>query len=268
MDQVYKRNRIETKYILNEEEYNQMKEAVAKHLPRFSYEGDTSPKYTDVTSTYLDSYDLVCFKRHIDDADQRSKIRLRKYAENGKPSGEYFVEIKEKKEDHDSKSRLQISPSQYSSLQRGEEFAITPFNRQKNEQVEASDQRAIQTRLNTLVRGNKMKAVLQIKYKREAYQKGDLRVTFDCDIKYTKKPAFPDAGEAQRIKDRVDWGITKDFADSYKDDYYVMEVKHVTDKENPKWLNSLIDKLDLKALRFSKYVLSCTNLIRKTLKGN
>lgn len=260
MKDLIRHKRQEDKYILTKEQYTTVCSEVEKHLDLYSYNGDKAPSYTDISSTYMDSYDLVSFKKHINDEDNRSKLRIRKYKPEGKSTGETHIELKEKVDGKSQKSRFQIDRNNMAELKRGQSVTISPTLKNINEDVDAADLRVVVNRTNTLLKVLN-KPSLEVSYEREAYGTDNFRVTFDCDFKW-KSAGFNSKAEAQRIKDRIDWNYAKDFSDRYEPKYeYIMEVKH--NGTIPKWLESILKSEGLDDTSFSKYIKACVEVIKK-----
>lgn len=263
MDTIYKKERVEDKYVLSQKEYERVLPIVQKNLEKFSYLDDGNPpEYTTVKSTYLDSYDLVMFKKHIGDEDNRSKVRIREYSPDGVPGNEQYIEIKEKKQGNDSKSRIRLNSANLELIKQGTKIVFDDKLKKMNESMKEFDLRAIMGRLNTLVTGYAMKPSISVTYTREAYQKGPIRITFDTDVKF-RRLGFTSKDEAQRIKDRIDWDRAKELADRCNSDDVVMEVKHIrSGAKAPSWLTSMLKDNNLEPHGFSKYVKACVSSIK------
>lgn len=263
MKDLIRHKRQEDKYILNKEQYDEICDEVEKHLDLYSYDGRKAPEYTDVTSTYLDSYDLVSFKKHINGDDNRSKLRIRKYKPSGVWNKENQIEIKEKVDSKSQKSRFQIDRNNLSELRRGQDITISPTLKELNSKVKAADLRVVVNRANTLSKSLN-KPSLEVSYTRESYGDDNFRVTFDSNFRW-RSVGFSSKSEAQRIKDRIDWNYAEFFADQYDPKYdYIMEIKH--GGTIPKWLDKILKECKAEQVSFSKYVKASVEVIKKLLE--
>jgi len=256
--------RNEDKYILTHDQYKALGALVDKHLPLFNYGDGIKPEWTRVTSRYFDSYDLVCFKKHISDEANRSKVRTRKYMSEGKWDGKTYVEIKEKIDGEDHKSRFCIDSGNLMSLNGGRDISITPGLRALNSKMPAADLRKVVNRLNTLVKSYQMKPRISTSYERRAHGSDKLRVTCDTDLSCRSLKSVG-SSEAQRIRDRVDWDHAKKLASRYEDSKAILEIKHQGNV--PSWLSKFLEDNKIEKVKFSKYVYACVKDLKKLLGG-
>lgn len=260
MKDLIRHKRQEDKYVLTREQYFRVCDEVEKHLKLYSYDGKEAPGHTDIFSIYMDSYDLVSFKKHVNGDDNRSKVRIRKYKPNSRSTGETHIELKEKVDGKSQKSRYQIDRNNMSELKRGQSVTISPTLKSINENVDAASLRVVVNRTNTLLKVLNEPS-LEVSYEREAYGTDNFRVTFDCNFKW-RSAGFNNKLEAQRIKDRIDWGHAEILADQYDPKYdCIMEVKH--NGTIPKWLELILKSEGIDKVSFSKYVKACVEAIKK-----
>lgn len=262
MEALVKKKRTEDKYLLTQAQYLKLLPKVKANMPKFAYD-EESPNQSKVFSYYLDSPDLVSFKKHVAGDDTRWKVRVRTYENDGVPHEHWYIEIKEKLDGNDQKSRIQITPEMVGALKRGETLSITPQLKKLNNSLDGIELRGIVDRMNVLMRGYNLSPSLDVEYTREAYGTTKLRVTFDRNLVFTAKK-FNTKLQAKKVKGAVDWDIAKEMALLYKPGDVILEIKH--EDQDPAWLVDSLKEMDLEPQSFSKYVRSVYWLIRGLLK--
>src|SRR3990167_6097069 len=106
--------RYEYKYLLDVEQYQRVKKALAHFLVPDSAVAGIPHGVYEVISLYYDSPRFFYYWEKIDGASRRKKIRVRTYRRNGKDfSPDIFLEIKRKRDAVILKDRLQISNFQF-----------------------------------------------------------------------------------------------------------------------------------------------------------
>lgn len=257
-------NRVEDKYIICKDYYIEVKADVRKNLKL--HFPDPGTVYCINRSIYFDSPDLTFLKQHLAGIDDRRKIRIRAYAPNGQWSDEVFVEVKYKEDGNSKKNRLRIGSEAFDSLYHKSEIPINDELYQYNSDMDKDDVTTKAKLINYLLMINKCKPVVDILYKRYAYEndKKDLRVTIDQDIKV--KPIYiPNRAIIQDIKNQQGWEAFEEVGCKFTNyDDFLMEVKHQDGV--PDWIEQIVDLLDLEAEAFSKYAWSMYQVITNALK--
>jgi SPX domain protein involved in polyphosphate accumulation len=258
-------NRIEQKYIVQKQYYIEVKAEIKKHMELYFPQPNTV--YTLNRSIYFDSPDFTFLKQHLAGLDDRRKIRIRAYAPNGKWSDEVFLECKYKQQGDSRKNRLRIGPNAFKALTQSSkpELPIDDELFQYNTDIPHDDVVTQAKLLNYIFIMNQLRPVVDIIYKRYAYQDGeDLRVTIDQNISPLAL-LTPSVNVIQDIKNQGLWDKFHDLGTKYTNhDDFIMEVKHIDKK--PDWIKSIIDQLNLEDVAFSKYVWSMYQIIEGILK--
>ena len=256
-------DRVEDKYIVPKEYYIEVKAEVRKHMkPHFP---DPSTTYTINRSIYFDSPDLTFLRQHLSGVPDRRKIRIRAYAPNGQWSDEAFIEVKYKDDGISKKNRVRIGPNGFESLYNK---SIIPLDDELAEYNSDMDKDDIFTKaklINYLLVINKCKPVVDILYKRYAYQDGDdFRVTIDQDIK-VKPIVIPKISVIQDIKNQDLWDEFQKCGAKFTNyDDFILEVKY--QDQVPDWIENMCDQLHLETEPFSKYVFAMYKVITKALE--
>jgi SPX domain protein involved in polyphosphate accumulation len=256
-------DRIEDKYIVSKDFYIEVKAEVRKYMEL--HFPDPGTVYCINRSLYFDSPDLTFLKQHLLGIDDRRKIRIRAYAPNGKWSDEAFVEVKYKDDGNSRKNRLRIGPGAFDSLYHKSEIPIDDELYQYNSDVDRDDITTQAKLINYLLLINKCKPVVDIYYKRYAYQDGGkLRCTIDQDIKV--KPIYiPGKDVVQDIKNQQLWEDFEEVGCKYNNaDDFLLEFKY--QDEIPDWFEHLTKQVDAEAEPFSKYVWAMYQVIDRARK--
>lgn len=251
--------RIEDKHIINLSDANSIRTEVEKALGPAYPDPDTN--YVLISTTYLDSPQLDFFKHHAYGMLERMKVRIRKYAPNGKwDNANIFLEIKEKEHEDVRKYRIQLDMENLRRVKSGLTLQLTDQLSILNEPLYThSDLRRYIEKYNKIAIGLDITPVLTVTYRRLAFGKGALRVTLDTNISY-KPERVISLSNAYKIKKSVDWKEVKEYGKKYDPKQNaVLEVKH--DSALPAWLQKILDDRGLKPEKFSKYVYSAYNMI-------
>ena len=104
--------RYEIKYLISEREAARVRAFCDAHLPIDEHSVNRPDRQYPISSIYLDSPDLQCFRATIDKYLKRMKLRIRTYrSRECSPSGSAaFFEIKRREKDIISKTRAHVSP--------------------------------------------------------------------------------------------------------------------------------------------------------------
>lgn len=256
-------NRTEDKYIVPKEYYIEVKAEVRKHMKL--HFPDPSTTYTINRSIYFDSEGLTFLQQHLNGVPDRRKIRIRAYAPNGVWSDEAFIEVKYKDDGISKKNRVRIGPNGFDSLYHKSEIPLDDELLQYNSDMDKDEVLTKAKLINYLLMINKCKPVVDILYKRYAYQDGEeLRVTIDQDIKI-KPIVLPKISVIQDLKNQDLWDKFQKCGtkfENYND--FLLEVKYT--EEVPDWIENMCDQLDLETEPFSKYVWAMYQVITQALK--
>jgi SPX domain protein involved in polyphosphate accumulation len=256
-------DRIEDKYIVSKDFYIEVKAEVRKNMkPHYP---DPGTVYCINRSLYFDSPDLTFLKQHLSKINDRRKIRIRAYAPNGQWSDEAFIEVKYKDDGNSRKNRLRIGPDGFDSLYHRSEIPIDDELFQYNSDADRDDVTTQAKLINYLLLINKCKPVVDIFYKRYAFQDGnDLRCTIDQDLKV--KPIYiPGKDVVQDIKNLQLWDDFEKCGSKYSNvDDFLLEFKYQDDV--PEWFEHLTKEVDADAEPFSKYVWAMWQVIEHARK--
>lgn len=255
--------RVEDKYICDKEDFVETKHLVETHLQ--PYFPDPATIFCLNTSIYFDSPDLTFLKQHLNKLDSRRKIRIRTYAPNGSASHIYYIEVKSKNDGTSTKTRLQISEDMFHEVMQTSQIPTDERILIANEDMDHDEVLKQAKLINYLMLVNKVKPVVEVTYKRYAYQEDEnFRVTMDQQIKVKPLQLF----NSQTIKGLQNedlWDELKEYGESFSNaQNFLLEVKYHT--KTPPWFDDLIKKLDVEKTPFSKYVFSMYQIFNNTLK--
>ena len=207
--------RIEKKYLLDQKQYQELKEKLMDHV--------VPDKYfeTSIRSLYYDTDKYELIRRSIEKPEYKEKLRVRSYGKADQDD-EVFVELKKKLDGMVYKRRTK---ARYADLMNNIEKADFKDRQVGNE---------IRYALNYY---GKLRPAVYIGCKRHSYSGKDdesLRVTFDSDISYRMKDlSLNESDKDKKVTDKI-----------------VMELK-VKDAM-PLWLTSLLDEVKAYPRGFSK----------------
>ncbi len=207
--------RIEKKYLLDQKQYQELKEKLMDHV--------VPDKYfeTSIRSLYYDTDKFELIRRSIEKPEYKEKLRVRSYGKADQDD-EVFVELKKKLDGMVYKRRTK---ARYADLMNNIEKADFKDRQVGNE---------IRYALNYY---GKLRPAVYIGCKRHSYSGKDdesLRVTFDSDISYRMKDlSLNESDKDKKVTDKI-----------------VMELK-VKDAM-PLWLTSLLDEVKAYPRGFSK----------------
>lgn len=224
-DYVRKFNRFELKFLLHYQQTNELLEAIRGHVrndPNIGRDG-----YYKVVSRYYDSADLMCYWEKLDGEKYRRKVRVRTYGENPE---EAFAEIKQRYNLTVQKRRcrapLQVVEEELRKMQGGTfKSQIDP----------------VFDEIYNLRCRHWLEPKLIVSYNRAAFfdlYKRDLRITVDRNFRCRSLDLRLDS---QRMRGR--WAVSPT--------YTVVEVKF--NDTIPRWLCTVLNRLDLQIERVSKY---------------
>lgn len=254
--------RIEDKFILPKDKFDYVKTIVGNHLPAYTHEGDTD--YTINRSIYFDSPNLTFLKQHLNGIGERRKIRIRTYAPNGEPNHVYFIEVKSKDNGESEKTRVQLSESGFNFVMNHHQIALDEDLYITNEEVPKDEVTKYANVINYLLALNKATPIVDINYKRLAFQKSETyRVTLDEDIKFRPLRLIP-LNVLQDLRANDLWEEVQDYRDKFSNDKnFLLEVKY--QKNYEPWFKMMTDALGIKEEGFSKYVWAISQVLDQTL---
>jgi hypothetical protein len=218
-------NRFELKYLLHYRQTEEFLASIGSHVrndPNIGRGG-----YYKVVSRYYDSADLMCYWEKLDGEKYRRKVRVRTYGENPQ---EAFAEIKQRYNLTVQKRRcrapLEVVEGEMRKMQQG------TFNSRID---------PVFNEIYNLRRRLQLEPKLIVSYNRAAFfdlYKSDLRVTVDRNFRCRSLDLRLDR---QRMRGR--WAI--------RPTYTVVEVKF--NDTIPRWLCTVLNRLDVQIERVSKY---------------
>lgn len=235
-DNFVKFERNEDKYIISGVQADRIRREVARRL-RPSYPNPLT-KFTLISSVYLDSPELLYYRNYLNRANDRIKIRIRKYGNDGVwNNNDKYLELKENEQGNPNrKTRVRLFPDDSMDFIKG---ATKEFL----------------DRVSKRITDDNLKPIVSVTYHREAFAdpKG-FRVTFDQNIDFTQENFGLQA-------EGIDWNQAIHFGEKYNPSTdVVMEVKH---NGEPKWFKDLITAEGIKPTPFSKYAYAIYEILRR-----
>lgn len=194
-----------------------------------------------VNSLYLDSPDWLAATATREGEHERTKVRLRFYAE--RPNGVLFLENKSRHGASILKARARVTPEVAQAILRGE----TPS---EGAGVEAPRNRAALDRIRNFTDLHDLRPRLWVRYWREAWVSpyGDgARLTFDRCV------------EVQAVEpDRLLEPAPQRWVYAEQDGRVILELKF--DRSSPRWMQDLVHGFDLARVSCSKYYLGALRM--------
>ena len=210
--------RKEIKYLLSANQYNLIINKIKCHMTPDKYGRST------IQSLYYDTDNELLVRRSIDKPNYKEKLRLRSYGLASKDS-KVYLEIKKKYDGIVYKRRIELT----------EPLANNFINNKLNLNTQIGNELNYFRDYYKTLKPNTL-----LIYDREAYFQGDLRLTFDHNIKYRKYDLSLDKGF---------YGI-----DLIDKDQVLMEIK--VNMAMPFWLIDILEEAKAYKTSFSKYGLS------------
>lgn len=219
--------RIEKKYLLSEEQYNNLIKECGSNITEDEFGLHT------VCNIYYDTNDYKLVRKSIEKPIYKEKVRLRSY---DTPSNDtkVYLELKKKYDGIVYKRRITLPLNE----------AIKCL---ENKKINKNDQ--ISKEINYVLENYDLLPKVYLAYDRKAYytdENSDLRITFDTNIRSRTDDVDLSLGDAGELL--------------FDQKYYLMEVK--TAKSLPMWFVKILDKLQIYPTSFSKY----GNVYKKMLK--
>ena len=209
-------NRVEKKYLLNEDDYQKIKEVINKHMTLDKYD-----KYS-LYNIYYDNENDLLIRKSLEKPLYKEKLRVRSYYPPSN-NDQVFVEIKKKYQGVVNKRRIIITKEEADLFLNQHQL---PNNHQITKEIDY------------LVKKYQLIPKLFLAYDRIAYASDDdFRVTFDNNIRY-------------RTHDLDLSNCTYDDK-LLNDNEYLMEVK--CHNSYPLWFSNILTKYQIYPCSFSKY---------------
>jgi len=212
-------SRVEKKYLLTEDEYNLLMQALNGKIKK------DKNHFSTVCNLYLDTknYDLI--RNSIEKPVYKEKFRIRSYS-TPDLKDTVFLEVKKKYKDIVSKRRLKIKLEDvYEYLESGN--------------YKEYDSQIMRELYYSIKRYGLMPSVY-IAYERYAYKDVDgtgLRITFDTNLRYRVDELRLENGSSGKLL--------------FDKPMYIMELKTLGGL--PLWFSSILSKLKIYPSSFSKY---------------
>lgn len=220
MNNIMTFKRREIKYLLDDDEYNSLKERLQARLVEDEHGRST------ICNIYYDTPDFRIIRKSLEKPVYKEKLRLRSYGTAG-AEDKVFVELKKKYNGIVYKRRESLTLAQSDEYLAGRTRA--PYDTQIFREIDWFRD----------YYGN-LKPAMYISYEREAYyslENPDLRITFDRNIMYRSYNLSLAAGvEGESILEAGQ---------------HLMELK--AGGAIPVWLTKALDELGIYPASFSKY---------------
>lgn len=220
-------NRFERKYLLNEQQKNEMVKFLKEHLVLDPYSKDES--YYKVFNIYYDTPDHLVIRDSLAKPQYKEKLRIRSYYLNPTDDMLVFLEIKKKLKGRINKRRLIMT---YQAARDYVNHGIRPtFKDPMDIQILKE--------IDYFIKIHQVIPHIYIEYERLAFISKDehLRVTFDKNIAFNKKDLMFSNHSNELLFPR--------------NNMYLMEIK--TDSNFPLWLVKKLSTFELFSQSFSKY---------------
>ena len=220
-------NRYEKKYLINEQEKEDLVSFLQDHLIFDEFSIDQKPYH--IYNIYFDTQDFSIIRNSIQKPIYKEKLRLRSYKFPLKPQDMVFLEIKKKFEGRVNKRRIFITHEQaLNYLNHGiKPLLASPMDQQVLDEIDY------------FIHYHKAIPGAFISYKRIALisEHDELRVTFDSEMCFRNKNVSFDTDECSPI-----------LASQH---LYLMEVK--SSDNFPFWLARKLSEYKIYSQSFSKY---------------
>lgn len=214
-DKIFKR--VEIKYLLDEEEKNNLINMLKPYLEHDQY------FKSSITNIYFDNTENELIYTSLDKPIFKEKLRVRTY-ETPNLDGNVFLEIKNKYDGVVGKRRIKISLKDYYDLLKN------------NKEVDSQILKEIKYHLDYY----KLEPKILIAYDRLSYRAisdNNFRITIDSNLRFRREDLKLENGS---------------YGDYYFDKpYYIMEVK--TLNSLPLWFTKILSQLKIYPKSFSKY---------------
>jgi SPX domain protein involved in polyphosphate accumulation len=250
--------RLEDKYIISSDLIPYFLKLFNAFMKPYRPEGAVKGSSVSNQSIYFDTKELECLKAHLNGDQKRKKIRIRSYFQDGDKLSAQFLEIKRKDGDKSIKTRIEIGQDHFNSLMHSSSIPIDEELIILNEDTMNKTDLILNIKdINHVLNSGNYKPVINIKYKRQAFQTGeDFRVTVD-EFLIVKPSDYFNSSSLDK-KDRKE--LEKIYSKFANGDDYIIEVKHKG--SIPKWLTKAFEKHFIETESFSKYCYAIAKVVR------
>lgn len=215
--------RIETKFIITQELFDQLQEQFAPYMEADAY------AYSSITNIYFDNPDFQMIQDATNKLNGREKIRMRTYASQPDAQSEAFLEIKKKENEVGYKYRVTSTAEKVLNFvqtgQMDEPLADQNVSREMNILLERYGQ--IQPKMH----------IAYSRYSMKGINDDQIRITFDSNLRFRHQDVH--LGTSALDQSLVEAGEM------------IMEIKVPGDY--PDWLAEILDGHGLVNQSFSKY---------------
>lgn len=258
-------SRIEDKYVLPQQLHNEFVTLVEDHLDRSYGSGEFDSMGNQ--SIYFDSNQLECFQQHFEKLDKRMKLRIRRYGINGIwDKSATFVERKFKINGISSKQRFLLSRVGYERITNGQEIEITPELIELNSTIKKESLIKRVNEINQMVGRLQARPKLIVEYKRMAFEKGDVRITVDKDLRIRALEELS-REVLEEIKKREVWNQALQMEQVFNnEENCLVEIKH--SGKHPGWFDQFMQHHQIQQSSFSKYCWGMAQVIEHISEDN
>jgi len=255
-------SRIEDKFFIKASLSSQLIEVIQEHMePSYPIPGT---HYTLIESMYFDSSELSVFKDHFT-ADNRFKLRTRRYGPNGIWQNDFILlERKSKEECVTKKFRFQIGNLDYHRLFSGK--TIIPSEELIDKNPELSSKKLLKRveKVNQDIIRYELRPQCAVTYQRLCFEGSGLRLTIDNRLRANHKHEV-DEKTANQIIESPSWSKIQAMRERYlQEQYLILEVKH--SGSIPKWVLDFLQSTGSPKVSFSKYCFSISEALLKQRK--
>lgn len=258
--------RIEDKYLVNKQAGTALLKLLETQLaPDYPVPGTT---FTLIESLYLESPDCHVLRSHFGSAEERFKLRSRRYGNNGNWTDDtIFLELKKKRKRDGlcRKERFRIRPADYQAMLDGQLLEVTPELLAMNGDIKPKRLAKRVKRVNKLVQTFGLSCQSRVIYRRKAYEKDGFRVTVDDSLRFENLRSM-ESSIASAVLDEIHESSTwRRFSEARAQigDSFLVEVKH--SGEIPAWVTEFLSQVGARKVSFSKY---CYSLVSSLEGGN
>lgn len=230
-------NRYEHKYLLERKTFEKVLKVLDEHMELDSHNVEYKP-YT-IANIYFDTDDNFLIKTSLSRPVYKEKLRARSYSLVGANS-EVYLEIKKKYKGKVNKRRTKLTLSEVF------EFIETS----KEPEIKSYMNPQVLHEIAYFLKVYKVKPKVYIEYDRIAYferNNPDLRISFDFNIRTRRKDLRFEEKDCEK--------------QILANDVYLMEIK--TSLAKPLWLTNMLNELEIKRCRFSKYGVEYTQYLKE-----
>lgn len=245
--------RLETKYTIDSLEAVEL----ADYLHHFvSFQKRAEELVSNNRSVYLDDSNLSLYRLSLQPDQTHVKLRLRDYGRKGSYERDTWVELKEKRAGHSSKSRFRLSKRLVGSFLEGrlkEQRALHNGNSRDQEQHKAFQA------VRSFMQQSDYRPLLVTEYDRICFDtvlETRIRITLDRNLKfYFVNGPFSYHSFARRRAACL--------AGVYSD--CILETKIDNPELTPRWLQLALQRFGLQQAAFSKYTAGMDTILQRLL---